>query len=93
MYPPVSVLRRPLGESERFAHQREYRIAAESPGTEPLILDIGGITDITSEVIPFSDANNCSSFQKMTPVRRLCSGSFHLANTPHNGGQHLLTFH
>jgi hypothetical protein len=51
-------------KSKHFAHQREYRIAVESPGTEPLILDIGGITDITSEVIPFSDANNVFKFSE-----------------------------
>ena len=51
-------------KSKRFAHQREYRIAIESPGTEPLALKIGDITDITSEVIPFSDANNVFKFSE-----------------------------
>jgi hypothetical protein len=53
-----------MGSCKHFAHQREYRIAVESPGTEPLILDIGGIADITSEVIPFSDANNVFKFSE-----------------------------
>jgi hypothetical protein len=51
-------------KSKRFAHQREYRIAVESPGTEPLTLDIGNITDITSEVVPLSDANNVFKFSE-----------------------------
>lgn len=49
---------------KRFAHQREYRIAIESSGTEPLILDIGDSTDITSEVVPFSNANNVFKFSE-----------------------------
>lgn len=49
-------------KSKHFAHQREYRIAVESSGTEPLILEIGDITEITSEVVPFSDANNVFKF-------------------------------
>lgn len=51
-------------KSRQFAHQREYRIAIESPGTEPLILDIGDIADITSEVIPFSEADNVLKFSE-----------------------------
>ena len=41
---------------KQFAHQREFRIAVDSPGTEPLLLNIGDITDITSEILAFSDA-------------------------------------
>jgi hypothetical protein len=51
-------------KSKNFAHQREYRIAVESPGTEPLILGIGDITEITSEVVPFSEANNVFKFSE-----------------------------
>jgi hypothetical protein len=51
-------------KSKRFAHQREYRIAVESPGTEPLTLEIGDITDITSEMIPFSEANDAFKFSE-----------------------------
>jgi len=31
------------GTSKRFAHQREYRIAIDSPGDDPFVLDIGDI--------------------------------------------------
>jgi hypothetical protein len=48
----------------RFAHQREYRIAFESPGTDPLVLDIGDITDITSEMLQFCDADNTLKFSE-----------------------------
>jgi hypothetical protein len=51
-------------KSKRFAHQREYRIAIDSPGDDPLVLDIGDITDITSEVLPFSDADNILKFSE-----------------------------
>ena len=51
-------------KSNRFAHQREYRIAIDSPGDDPLVLDIGDITDITSEVLPFSDADNILKFSE-----------------------------
>jgi hypothetical protein len=51
-------------KSTHFAHQREYRIAVGSPGTEPLICDIGDIADITSQVISFSDANNVFKFSE-----------------------------
>jgi hypothetical protein len=51
-------------KSKRFAHQREYRIAIDSPGTEPLVLDIGDITDITSEVLRFCDADNILKFSE-----------------------------
>jgi hypothetical protein len=51
-------------KSKRYAHQREYRIAIDSPGNAPLILDIGDISDITSEVLPFTDADNKLSFSE-----------------------------
>jgi hypothetical protein len=51
-------------KSKRFAHQREYRIAIDSPGTDPLVLDIGDITDITSEVLKFCDADNILKFSE-----------------------------
>ncbi len=51
-------------KSDRFAHQREYRIALDSPGTNPLILAIGDITDIPSEVLPFCDANKLLQFSE-----------------------------
>jgi hypothetical protein len=49
---------------KRFAHQREYRIAVGSSGRDPLVLDIGDSTDITSEVVPFSDANGVFKFSE-----------------------------
>jgi hypothetical protein len=49
-------------KSKRFAHQREYRIAIDSPGNDPLVLDIGDITDITSELVPLSDAAGMLKF-------------------------------
>ncbi|HEV2711304.1 MAG TPA: hypothetical protein VGU67_13900 [Edaphobacter sp.] len=49
---------------KRFAHQREYRIAVGSPGTDPLVLDIGDSTDITSEIVPFSDTNSVFKFSE-----------------------------
>jgi hypothetical protein len=51
-------------KSKRFAHQREYRIAIDSPGTDPFVLDIGDITDITSEVLHFCDADNILKFSE-----------------------------
>jgi hypothetical protein len=51
-------------KSKRFAHQREYRIAIDSPGTDPLVLDIGDIIDITSEVLQFCDADNILKFSE-----------------------------
>jgi hypothetical protein len=51
-------------KSKCFAHQREYRIALDSPGTDPLILDVGDITDITSEVLQFSDADYILKFSE-----------------------------
>jgi integrase len=45
-------------KSNRFAYQREYRIAIDNSGKEPLVLDIGDITDITSEVLQFCEADN-----------------------------------
>ena len=51
-------------KSKRFAHQREYRIAIDSPGTDPLVLDIGDITHITSEVLKFCDADNILKFSE-----------------------------
>jgi hypothetical protein len=49
---------------KRFAHQREYRIAVDSPGTAPMLLEIGDIRDITSEVIAFFDANRTLFFSE-----------------------------
>jgi hypothetical protein len=49
-------------KSKRFVHQREYRIAIDSPGKDPLILDIGDITDITSEILQFREADNILKF-------------------------------
>lgn len=51
-------------KSKRFAHQREYRIAIDSPGTDPLVLDIGDITDITSQVLQFCDAGTIFKFSE-----------------------------
>ncbi len=51
-------------KSKRFAHQREYRIAIDSPGKDPLVLEIGDITGITSEVLPFGDADNILKFSE-----------------------------
>jgi hypothetical protein len=51
-------------KANRFAHQREYRIAIDSPGKGPLVLDIGDITDITSEVLQFSDADSILKFSE-----------------------------
>ena len=51
-------------KSSRFAHQREYRIAIDSPGKDPLILEIGDLTDITSEVLQFSDADSLLKFSE-----------------------------
>jgi len=49
---------------KRFAHQREYRIAVDSPGTAPMLLEIGDIRDITSKVIAFSDADRTFFFSE-----------------------------
>lgn len=51
-------------KSKRFIHQREYRIAIGSPGTDPLILDIGDIAGITSEVVSLCEANNVFKFSE-----------------------------
>lgn len=49
-------------KSREFAHQREYRIALNGAGTDTLRLDIGDITDITSEVLPFCDSEKVLKF-------------------------------
>jgi hypothetical protein len=51
-------------KSKRFAHQREHRIAIDSPGKDPFVLDIGDLTDITSEVLQFCDADNILKFSE-----------------------------
>lgn len=54
-----------------FAYQREYRIVAE-PGLEgPRRLEIGDLTDITSEVTPLSVADDVLQF---TPEDALAAG-------------------
>jgi hypothetical protein len=49
-------------KSSRFAHQNEYRIAIETGVDGPFRFQIGDIRDITSEVIPFDQADECLKF-------------------------------
>jgi hypothetical protein len=51
-------------KSDRFAHQREFRIAIDSAGKDPLVLDIGDLSDITSELLQFCDADNTLKFSE-----------------------------
>jgi hypothetical protein len=45
-----------------YSHQYEYRIAIE-PGTEePRLLDVGDLSDITSEVLPIAQADEILKF-------------------------------
>jgi hypothetical protein len=49
-------------KSSRFAYQNEYRIAIEAGVDGPFRFEIGDIHDITSEVIPFEQADEHLKF-------------------------------
>jgi len=49
-------------KSSRFVHQNEYRIGIETGIDGPFRFQIGDIRDITSEVIPFDQADECLKF-------------------------------
>jgi hypothetical protein len=49
-------------KSSRFAYQNEYRIAIEAGVDGPFRFEIGDICDITSEVIPFDQADEHLKF-------------------------------
>ena len=49
-------------KSSRFAYQNEFRIAIEAGVDEPFRFEIGDIRDITSEVIPFDQADEHLKF-------------------------------
>jgi hypothetical protein len=55
-----------------FAHQNEYRISFETSGDKPLRFQIADINDITSEVIPFDQADE---FLKFTEADAMEAGS------------------
>jgi hypothetical protein len=45
-----------------YYYQREFRIALEPSSEDPLLLDVGDLSDITSEVIPFDKADEVLDF-------------------------------
>jgi hypothetical protein len=51
-------------KSDRFAYQKEFRFAVSTPGTEPLHLDVGDLSDITSEIIPFDKVDEVLKFSE-----------------------------
>ena len=49
-------------KSTRYSYQKEFRFVIRTEGTKPVVLDVGNISDITSEVIPFEDADKYLKF-------------------------------
>jgi hypothetical protein len=49
-------------KQSHFAHQREFRVILESTLNAPLVFDLGDLTDITSEVHSFEDADAILKF-------------------------------
>jgi hypothetical protein len=45
-----------------FGYQNEFRIAVEPGSGEPMKLAVGSLLDITSEVLPLSEANRILDF-------------------------------
>jgi len=55
-------------KSSKYAHQREYRFAIRTDGTTPMTLDVGDLMDITSEIVPFCDADSVFKFSEADAV-------------------------
>jgi hypothetical protein len=49
-------------KDKEYAHQREFRIVVEPGSVDPIKLQVGDLSDITSEVIPIEDADSVLHF-------------------------------
>lgn len=53
-----------FSKAARYSYQKEFRFVIQTDGTKPVTLDVGDISDITSEVIPFEDADKYLKFKE-----------------------------
>lgn len=51
-----------FGKPTAFAYQQEFRLAVWPGSVEPRLLSAGSVVDITSEIVPLSDANERFDF-------------------------------
>ena len=58
---PIGVFRK----RSQYSHQCEYRIQLHTGSTDPFILNVGDLSDITSEILPFSEATNILKFSSI----------------------------
>jgi len=52
----------PFHKINAFSYQQEFRIVARSGAAGPLIMQIGDLRDITSEILPMSERNDHINF-------------------------------
>ncbi len=52
----------PFMKGSHFAYQQEYRLLLDMALDRPFIFDIGDLTDITSEVLSFAQADEIFKF-------------------------------
>jgi hypothetical protein len=49
-------------KSSRYEHQQEYRLALETGLQGPFLFDVGDLTDVTSDILPFNEADQLLKF-------------------------------
>jgi hypothetical protein len=56
-------------KSSRYSHQKEYRLTLETGKDCPFVFDVGELTDITSEILPFDKADELMKFDSAAALK------------------------